>query len=279
MGYINTRTTSQKRNIDLIIDTMNKLGVKNKYTQASILAIISKESGFDPSPEKSYKNTSSSSIRNIFGSRVSDLSDDEINSLKKDRKAFFNKVYGKRYGNDGYSTSWNGYNESWDLPYKDGNDGSRYAGAGFNQLTFKGNYKKLSEASGIDLLKNPELLQNPKVASEVAVKYMMSKFDSGYSSSHQQHYNSPDIDSFTSLNDSTLAVYHANAGFGKPMYSISSGTSTGGLEKALDRAPEFLEYIKSSIPAKKKTLLIIVSLVLVALLTVGIIYLFKQKKK
>jgi len=278
MGYINTRTANQKRNIDLLIDTMNQLGVKNQYTQASILAIISKESGFSPEPEKSYRNTSVTSIRKIFGSRVSDLSDSQLESLKKDDKAFFNKVYGKRYGNDGYSTSWNGYKESWDLPFKDGNDGWRYRGAGFNQLTFKGNYKLLTEASGRDLLSAPELLQNPKIASEVAVKYMISKFKKGYSQAHQEHYNSPDIDSFKSLNDSTLAVYHANAGFSKPMYNVSSSTSTSGLEKSIDRAPEFLEYVRTY-NGKKKIPLIIISLVVVAILTVGTIYLFKSIRK
>lgn len=246
MGYIATLSSKQKANVDLLIETMDKMGLKNEFTQAGILSIISKESGFDPSPEKSYRNTSVSRIRQIFGSLVSGKSDSELEAIKKDDRLFFNLIYGKRYGNDGYSTSWSGYKESWALPFKDGNDGWRYRGAGFNQLTFKGNFKSVGDAVGIDLVSHPEFLQEPVKASEVAVKYFLSKFKSGYSPKHQDQYNSPDIDSFKSIQDSTLALYHANAGFGKPMFTVNTATSTGGLKKALDRAPEFLLYVRGT---------------------------------
>ena len=35
------------------------------------------------------------------------------------------------------------------------NDGYLYSGKGFNQLTFKGNYKKIGDLIGIDLISNP----------------------------------------------------------------------------------------------------------------------------
>jgi predicted chitinase len=276
MGYIGTLSAKQKSNIDLLIETMNKKGLTNPFTQAGILAIISKESGFNPTPETGYGNTDNSRIRSKF-SRARNLSNEELNQIKRDDKKFFNLVYGKRYGNDGYSSSWSGYKESWDLPYKDGNDGWRYRGRGFNQTTFKGNFRVLNKTTKHDIEKYPEKLENPKIASEVAIDYFLYHFNKSYSQSHQKHYNSKDIDGFKDATDSTLAMYHANAGFGKPMYNVDSAESSSGLKKALQRVPELLAYIMTS-KAKKNIPLIILSLVLVAGLTVGAIFLFKSIK-
>jgi hypothetical protein len=73
---------------------MKRQNITNPYTQIGILSVIGKESGFVPQSEISYGNTSNQRIREIFGIRVKQYSDDELDSLKKDDKKFFDVVYG-----------------------------------------------------------------------------------------------------------------------------------------------------------------------------------------
>ena len=50
-------------------------------------------------------------------------------------------------------------------------DGPRYKGRGFIQLTGKANYRTYGKALGLDLLRHPELAENPKNAVESACEY------------------------------------------------------------------------------------------------------------
>lgn len=143
----------QKKNINLMINYMNKSGITDPLTQIGILSVISKESGFKPKSEVSYAGTSNSRIRSIFGSRVAKYSDSELDNLKKDQEKFFNVVYAKTVGNEG------------------GGDGWKYRGRGFNQLTGKKNYEKYGNMIGKDLVNNPDLVNDPNVAAEVAIKF------------------------------------------------------------------------------------------------------------
>lgn len=54
-------------------------------------------------------------------------------------------------------------------------DGARYKGRGYIQLTGKYNYKKAGEALGLDLIKNPELVEKPEVAAKVAVWFWKNR--------------------------------------------------------------------------------------------------------
>jgi len=143
----------QKNNIKLMIDYMNKTGITDPLAQIGILSVISKESGFKPKSEVSYAGTSNSRIRSIFGSRVAKYSDSELNDLKSDPEKFFNVVYAKTVGNQG------------------GGDGWRYRGRGFNQLTGKKNYEKYGNMIGKDLVGNPDLVNEPDIAAQVAVAF------------------------------------------------------------------------------------------------------------
>lgn len=60
-----------------------------------------------------------------------------------------NKVYGGRMGNADESSG-----EGW-----------KYRGRGIKQLTGKENYQRCSEALGVDLVENPDLLLEPKYAA------------------------------------------------------------------------------------------------------------------
>jgi len=224
MNYIGALSSEQLKNLSIVVKAFPKWGITNKFTQAAILAIISKESSFKYSFEKGYGNTDNSRIRKIFGSRVSQLSEDRLSAIKKDDKAFFNLVYAGRYGNGP-------------------EDGYKYRGGGPNQLTFKSNYDRTGKHIGVDLINHPEKVNDSVVAADIACSYFVRGFNS-FKLSHQEHYKSNGINGFKDLTNATLAVYHANAGFGKPVYSVEKiNDSTGGLKKALSRAPEFLAHL------------------------------------
>lgn len=261
MSYFNALNSDQLRNIGLIVQAMEQGGITNKYAQAGILAVISKETNFSTAwlEERSYRGTSANNIRKIFGSRVSHLTDPQIDQLKQDDVAFFNTVYGCRY----------------DTPC---DKGYAYRGRGFNQITFLGNYRLVSNYTGIDLVRNPEKLKDPKIASKSAVAYFNDAFSRRWTNAHAQHYNAKNINDFKSLEDSVLAMYHANAGLGKPMYDKNQITTTGGLQKAVARVLGFHNLILSMIP-KKKALTIIIATVLLAGLITGAILIFRNLAK
>jgi predicted chitinase len=190
--------TTQKANIKLMIDAMKEDGITDPNAQIGVLSVIAKESGFKPKDEISYSNTSNSRIRSIFGKRVSKLSDSELDSIKRDPKRFFDLVYGGRFGNAR-------------------DEGYKYRGRGFNGLTFKGNYKKYGDMIGVDLVGNPDLANDPKVAAKLAVAFF-TKGKSGDS-----------LPKFQSKEDATKYFANVNSG----------GGSTFGLDKALAASEKF----------------------------------------
>lgn len=54
-------------------------------------------------------------------------------------------------------------------------DGEKYKGRGYIQLTGKYNYKKAGDALGLDLVKNPQLVEKPEVAAKVAVWFWQNR--------------------------------------------------------------------------------------------------------
>lgn len=147
--------TNQKENISLLISSMTDNGITDPLTQIGILSVISKECNFKPKSEVGYDTTSNSRIKGIFGSRVSSLSDSELDALKRNPEDFFNLVYANIIGNGPVSSG----------------DGYLYRGRGFNQLTGRANYKKYGNIIGKDLVGNPDLVNEPKVAAEIAIAF------------------------------------------------------------------------------------------------------------
>jgi predicted chitinase len=86
-----------------------------------------------------------------FPTRASDIEDLPDNASADD---IFNTVYGGRFGNT------------------EPNDGATYKGRGLVQLTFKGNYRDVGNILGLDLVNNPELVNDPKHAVAVAMTYL-----------------------------------------------------------------------------------------------------------
>jgi len=188
----------KKKNAQLVVDALKKYGIVNPLTQKAILSVIVKESNFIPKDEISYKNTSNERIRKIFGSKVKDLSDDELNRIKKTDE-FWDVVYGGRYGNDSPG------------------DGAKYRGRGFNGLTFKGNYEKYNNllkqhGTNVDIVRNPEMANDPEIAAELNALYFLDRLSSKHS---KRKFGNDDPNDFTKFEDALGAAVNANAGWGK----------------------------------------------------------------
>jgi predicted chitinase len=161
-------SSEQKENIEYLLSEMEKKGIKDPYTQIGILSVIMKETNFIQKSEVDYSDTANSRIRNTFGKRVRKYSDEQLNKLKANPKRFFNVVYANIIGNGDVESG----------------DGYKYRGRGFNQLTGKGNYRKYGSLAGIDLVSNPDKLNDREVAVKVALQFLTKgktdfpKFDS-----------------------------------------------------------------------------------------------------
>lgn len=153
-------TPEQIKNINFLIDEMNKNNITNPNTQVWILSVISKESWFIPKNELSYADTPNQDIRKTFWDRIP-ISDSELTELKKNPEKFFDAVYGKQATTKLWRETGN----------TEVGDGYKYRGRGFNQLTFKNNYKKYAELTGTDILNTPDSLNDPLIASKVALAF------------------------------------------------------------------------------------------------------------
>jgi uncharacterized protein YraI/predicted chitinase len=225
-----TLTEEQKNNVEYIIKRMGELGLTNAYIQAGILAVISKESSFIPKSERSYSGTSNSRIRQIFGHRVSGLTDDQLTAIKNDPEQFFNKIYGGRYGN------------ALDEGYK-------YRGRGLNQLTFKTNYININPYTTKDIVVDPDSLNQIPTATEAAIGFFKRAF--GRPNAKLSLYNMDDVNDAKNTTDAVGVAFHANTGWGKSKTEIERDR-TGGYAKALARVDQFYEMTKkATVPGKE----------------------------
>lgn len=166
----------QLRNVKIMIDYMNSEGITNPYTQIGILSVIGKESGYIPQNEICYDGTSDARIKKVFGfCRTNDIKikkdwltkygkEVTITDLKYECEDFFDAMYGKQ------ATTCLG----WSTGNDNTGDGYKYRGRGFNGITFKSLYKKYGDIIGVDLLSDPDKLNNPDIAAKAAVAFFTS---------------------------------------------------------------------------------------------------------
>ncbi len=197
VGTLNVKsnyTGEKATNINLLINEIAALGVTNKYAVVGMLSTIGKESGFIPKNEIPYSSTDNKRIRKIFGSRVAGLTDDELTSLKNNDIKFWDRVYGSD-DPTGRSQQYGNSNPG---------DGAKYLGRGFNGITFKSNYKKYGDIIGMDLVTNPESLNDPQTAAKAAVSFLLNGLKT----------KGIDPNSFTNKKDAIRAFVQINAGAG-----------------------------------------------------------------
>ena len=213
-------TAEQQRNIDYIIAAAKQAGIVNPLFISGILAVVGKESGFLPKTETSYRNTSNDRIRKIFGSRISKYSDAELDALKKDDIKFFNAVYGGKYGNN---TTQDGY---------------RYRGRGFNQITYKANYLLAEKDTGENLVFQPDLLNNPQIAAKALVGYYVRNYPSAVKS--KTYPITSDLNAIKKQDTAYNIAYNINRG----LHQLPVIDTTGGYKKGLDSLPVLVDYVK-----------------------------------
>lgn len=141
----------------------------NKFIRLGVLANIEKECGFVLREENlNYRNTSNDRIRKIFGSRANNRTDEELNQIKRDPYMFAEMIYGHKttIGQRMHNT--------------EPGDGWKYRGRGYIQLTGKRNYKHYGDHVGIDLVEDPDLLNNRIYATTVSLVYLQEELTRMY---------------------------------------------------------------------------------------------------
>jgi predicted chitinase len=152
-----------QQNMAMVEDALKKQGITDPKYIAAVKANIMKETGGKSISENmNYGGTSNQRIRDIFGSRAAGKSDAELDSIKKDPSKMGEMMYGS------------GTKLGQQMGNTEPGDGFKYRGRGFIQLTGKNNYAAASKAIYGDdrLVKNPDLVNDPNVASQVSAWYM-----------------------------------------------------------------------------------------------------------
>lgn len=132
-----------------LVKKLTETGIAGKREQANVLAQIQAESGGVAKSEN--LNYSPERLLRTFPNRIKSLEEAQ-QLVAQGPEAIGNKIYGGRMGNEA-------------------NEGYLYRGRGLIQLTGKDNYAKYSKLLGIDLVKNPDLANDPKIAKDIAVAY------------------------------------------------------------------------------------------------------------
>ena len=232
MSYIDSLNSKQKANIAIIKDEALKAGITNPYAIAAMLAIVSKESNFIPINEN--LNYSAPRLQKVFKLSVA-----RANELAGKPVEIGNAVYGGRYGNGS-------------------NEGYKYRGRGFNQLTFKGNYDKYGKLANVDIVSNPDSLNtDPKVAAKVMIAYNKANINKLALDGKLKEYNASNINDFKNENDATLAFYHVKG--------LLKKDSLGGMTKAMKRVKDLYDYTLVAVKKKPLPTIIITTLIVVSL--------------
>ena len=223
-------------NIPLIKDSLNKYGIVNKTLQNAILAVIGKESNFRPQTEN--LNYSAKRITEVWKYIPLNVA----KTLENNPAKLAAYVYGGKYGNT--------------TPQ----DAINYIGRGFNQITFKNAYKKYGDLLKIDLINNPNLLNNPKIAADAAALYFKNTFAANAKLIKNKYgidinLIPPGTDSQKLLKIAT----NANAGFGKAESIVNN---------EMQKAQQYFDYLngkKTSFIPNLGALLLLGALTLILL--------------
>lgn len=146
---------SAKETRSNLIKDLESQGITDKDAQANILANIKAESNFKPQSEN--LNYSAKTLMRLFGPgsgnkvRVKSMAEAQA-IVDQGPEAVGNLVYGGRMGNKA-------------------NEGFKYRGRGLVQLTGKNNYEEMGKKLGLDLVNNPDLANQPEIASKIAAQY------------------------------------------------------------------------------------------------------------
>jgi putative chitinase len=130
--------------LEPLLETFEKYQIDTPKRQACFLGQIMHESGSFKFTKENL-NYSAKALMATWPSRFPDI--ETANQYERQPEKIANKVYSGRMGNT-----------------EDG-DGAKYIGRGLIQVTGKENYTHCGEALGLDLVSNPQLLEEPRYAA------------------------------------------------------------------------------------------------------------------
>ena len=156
--------TKAEQNIKYLIEACDKVGLKSKYAKCAILGICGGESGWLP-VEEGYYYSSAETLAKIFRRTFPTVeSAQPYVKWQGTREDFFKKIYSPE-GNGSL------------VGHKNADDGAKYFGRGFNQITGKSLYTKLQEflstkGIAVDFVNKPNsLIDDPQVAALATVAF------------------------------------------------------------------------------------------------------------
>jgi len=142
-----------------LVAQMDASGITSPQERAAIMAQADHESAGFTRTEENFNYSGKRLFElygagNSYGNKVRFNSQQEAEGLvSQGQSAVGDVIYGGRMGNDTEG------------------DGFKYRGRGAFQLTGKANYKKYGDMIGVDLVANPELVNDPEIGAKVAVAY------------------------------------------------------------------------------------------------------------
>ena len=150
---------------ELLLGELKKQGITANSALANIMAQVQAESGFKPRSEE-VGQYSAKTLYNLYGPEQSKnkprfKSMEEAQAVvSQGPEAVGNLLYGGRMGNAA-------------------DEGYKYRGRGLIQLTGKSNYERYGKLIGVDLVENPDLANDPEIASKLAAAYFKDKEKKG----------------------------------------------------------------------------------------------------
>ena len=152
-GISASSSNTDYQNQNALLSKLAASGISDPRAQANILAQVKAESGgkaksesLKYSPEQLLK-TFPKYFKNI---------EEAKQVIAQGEEAVGNRIYGGRMGNSA-------------------NEGYKYRGRGLIQLTGKDNYEKYGKMIGVDLVKNPDMANDPEIAQQLAVAYFKDR--------------------------------------------------------------------------------------------------------
>jgi putative chitinase len=165
--------------LEPLLETFEKYDINTPKRQACFIGQAMHESGGFKNLVENL-NYSALGLMRTWASRFPDL--ETADKYAHNAEKIANKVYSGRMGNT-----------------EDG-DGFAYRGRGIFQLTGKENYKNCSDGIGVDLITNPELLQEPRCATLSAGWYWNKR-------NLNQYADTMDIETITKkINGGTIGL-------------------------------------------------------------------------
>lgn len=217
-------TEAEKQaNIKILNDTLQRNGFKDENLRAAVIGIIGNETGWAPGTEESYIRTGFPRMKEMFSSRVVGH-EEEINSWRQlGQEEFDKKFWDLVYG---YQTK-----VGQSLGNTAPGEGGKYRGGGFNGITGKGGYQRMQDLynkykssnpdamkdlPGIDIVSNPEQLNDPKVAAQICALYFLSGMGDKI---FKNKYPEISLEGPNDRDKAVVAVSNLNAGLGNNMNS------------------------------------------------------------